>query len=65
MMLTGGIEADDGKNRPFGFAADAAVAGAALGGAVGELAVAAEGTDVAAATGESEDCGHSRAWCTM
>ena len=59
MMLTGGIEADEGKNRP-GLPCGAEVAGAELGGVIGE---AAGGS--AAATAESGDCGHSEEWCNM
>ena len=57
MMLTAGIEDEEGKNRPFGLAGGAAAADAAP----GEAAGAAEGVGRAAATGESVDCGHSRA----
>jgi len=60
MMLTGGIEADEGKNRP-GLAGGAEVAGAEL----GEAAGGSGGTGPAAATAESGDCGHSLEWCNM
>jgi|SRR5215469_9129401 hypothetical protein len=59
MMLTAGIDADDGKNSPLPGAA-LACGGDPLGGGVAGWATAG-GT--LAATGESDDCGHSVAWC--
>ena len=66
MMLTAGIDADDGKYSPFPDAALACGGGVLGGGDAGaDGGVAGWGTagGTLAATGESGDCGHSVAWC--
>lgn len=62
MMLTGGIEDDDGKNSPLALADDAAGGGLCDAAPVGaDAASAAAGEDPGGVADASADCDHSAA----